>query len=144
VDGLEPLAVDAGQEVEIVRVDGTVAELFHPVALELEEPAEGEIRVDEPAVEPAPDERAEPVQPREAGQRAQGAEAVAAARGGIGGGKLGVLRREQGRHVEPRVVVQIHILDSRGTTIAAERSPALFACQGARPHRAAGGRASAC
>src|SRR6185295_18283020 len=88
VDGLEPLPVDAGQEVEIVRVDGTVAELFHPVALELEEPAEGEIRVDEPAVEPAPDERAEPVQPRETGHRAQGAEAVAAPRGGIGGGKL--------------------------------------------------------
>jgi hypothetical protein len=102
-------------------VDGAIAELLHPVALELEEPAEGQVGVNQPPVETGSHERAEAVESGEAGQASECAETVAATRGGIGSREGGVLRGEQRRDVEPHVVVLIHAVDSRGI-IAAERS----------------------
>ena len=118
MDRLEPLAVDAGEKVEVVRMDGPVAELLDPVALEFVEPAEVEVRVDEAAAEPELHERAQAVQPHPALQRAPRPEPVSAARGGIGRRELGVLLLEEKRNVGLEIVVEIH---------AASRYPALLA-----------------
>ena len=101
-----------------MRVDGPVAELLDPVALEFVEPAEVEVRVDEAAVEPELHERAQAVQPHPALHRAPGPEPVSAARGGIGWRELGVLLLEEKRNVGLEIVVEIH---------AASRYPALLA-----------------
>src|SRR3989442_15137048 len=71
MDRLEPLAVDAGEKVEVVRMDGPVAELLPPVALEFVKPAESEVRVDEAAVEPELHERAQTVEQHPTVERAQ-------------------------------------------------------------------------
>src|SRR5438552_9836667 len=78
MDRLEPLAVDAGEKVEVVRTDGPVAELLHPVALEFVKPAESEVRVDEAAVEPELHERAQPIEQHPTAERAQRSEPISA------------------------------------------------------------------
>src|SRR5262249_11961149 len=82
VDRLEPLTIDSGEEVEVVRVDGAVAQLLHPVTLELVEPAETEIRVDQAPLQAEGDERAEPVQTEPAHDGAEGTEPLSATGGG--------------------------------------------------------------
>ena len=42
---LKPLAVHTVEEIEVVGLDRPVAELADPVALELEEPPEPQVRV---------------------------------------------------------------------------------------------------
>src|ERR671931_639576 len=75
LDRLQPLAIDAGQVEEVVGQDRAVAELAHPVALELVEPVEPEVGIDEPAMDAETHEEPERVEAREAAQPAAHAEA---------------------------------------------------------------------
>jgi len=134
VDRLQPLPVHSGEKVEVVRMERTVAQLAHPVALELVEPVEPEVGVHEAAVPAELHERAQRVEPGQARRASQRTEAVAAARGRIGRRQRGLLLLEERRDVEPHVVVVIH------TRYASSRLRAVSR----NGDRAAGLAASAC
>jgi len=107
VDRLQALPVDPGEEVEVVRVDGAIAQLLHPVALELEEPVEPEVGVDEAPVPAELHEGPERVESRQTGEPVESAEPVPAARGRVGGGEGSVLLLQQRGDVEADIVVVI-------------------------------------
>src|SRR5215467_5142582 len=91
-----------------MRVDGSIAQLFHPVALELVEPAEAKIRIDEASLQAESDERAERVEAEPAHDSAEGAERLSASSGGIGQRELRVLLLQERGQVRLKVIVEIH------------------------------------
>ena len=114
VEGLGALAIDAGQEIEVVGMDGAAAQLTHPVPLELLEPSEPEIGVDETPVQARLDLRPQRVKGGEAPQAAERAQPVAAPRLPVGGGELRLLVFEERSYVRTEIVVEVHAATGRG------------------------------
>src|SRR3990172_2271339 len=116
----------ARQIIELEGLDGPAPERPGPVLLELTQPAEAEVGVDEPPVEPRLHLRPERGEPREARERPERAQPIAAPRCRVGLREAGVLLFEECSDVGPEVVVEIH--GSSRSTAACSRHliPSIF------------------
>ena len=78
VDALEALPIHAVEKIEVVRLERSIPELRAPVALEIGEPAQSQVRVHQPPVDAGSDERAEAVESGQARQASEEPQTIAA------------------------------------------------------------------